>query len=220
MTIRHMHDAPAVSRRDRSERAGARARRRAGVRADGDHPPGLPDQHLGHADLLPDEVGRAREARPQVPGIRGAVRQPHHAADGRPPGRPRHLCRPVVPDRPRQGRPRRHRADRICRQDRAGRDPQGPQHHQSVADLKGKKIANQVGSSVGNVFVDTIGPKFGAAQSRLPGSPDERQRHGRRHGGQDRRRHGQCRALQRDRRRRRHRRSRSWISPASTACRC
>ena len=31
----------------------------------------------------------------------------------------------------------------------------------SVADLKGKKIANQVGSSVGNVFVDTIGPKFG-----------------------------------------------------------
>jgi NitT/TauT family transport system substrate-binding protein len=31
----------------------------------------------------------------------------------------------------------------------------------SVADLKGKKIANQVGSSVVNVFVDTIGPKFG-----------------------------------------------------------
>jgi ABC-type nitrate/sulfonate/bicarbonate transport system substrate-binding protein len=31
----------------------------------------------------------------------------------------------------------------------------------SVAGLKGKKVANQVGSSVGNVFVDTIGPKFG-----------------------------------------------------------
>jgi ABC-type nitrate/sulfonate/bicarbonate transport system substrate-binding protein len=31
----------------------------------------------------------------------------------------------------------------------------------SVAGLKGKKIANQVGSSVGNVFVDTIGPKHG-----------------------------------------------------------
>jgi ABC-type nitrate/sulfonate/bicarbonate transport system substrate-binding protein len=31
----------------------------------------------------------------------------------------------------------------------------------SVADLKGKKIANQTGSSVGNVFVDTIGPKHG-----------------------------------------------------------
>jgi sulfonate transport system substrate-binding protein len=31
----------------------------------------------------------------------------------------------------------------------------------SVAGLKGKKIANQVGSSVANVFVDTIGPKFG-----------------------------------------------------------
>src|SRR4029078_6664399 len=31
----------------------------------------------------------------------------------------------------------------------------------SVNGLKGKKIANQVGSSVGNVFVDTIGPKYG-----------------------------------------------------------
>jgi ABC-type nitrate/sulfonate/bicarbonate transport system substrate-binding protein len=31
----------------------------------------------------------------------------------------------------------------------------------SVADLKGKKVANQVGSSTGNIFVDTIGPKFG-----------------------------------------------------------
>lgn len=31
----------------------------------------------------------------------------------------------------------------------------------SVAGLKGKKVANQVGSSVGNVFVDTIGPKYG-----------------------------------------------------------
>ena len=75
----------------------------------------------------------------------------------------------------------------------------------SVADLKGKKVANQVGSSVGNVFVDTIGPKYGVRKARLPGNPDERQRHGRRHGGQDRRRHGQCRALQRDRRRRRDR---------------
>jgi ABC-type nitrate/sulfonate/bicarbonate transport system substrate-binding protein len=27
--------------------------------------------------------------------------------------------------------------------------------------LKGKKVANQVGSSVGNVFVDTIAPKYG-----------------------------------------------------------
>ena len=31
----------------------------------------------------------------------------------------------------------------------------------TVAGLKGKKVANQVGSSVANVFVDTIGPKFG-----------------------------------------------------------
>jgi NitT/TauT family transport system substrate-binding protein len=31
----------------------------------------------------------------------------------------------------------------------------------SVADLKGKKIANQTGSSIGNIFVDQIGPKNG-----------------------------------------------------------
>ena len=42
-------------------------------------------------------------------------------------------------------------------------------------------------------------------EGRLPGSPHERERHGGRDGGQDRRRHGQCRALQRDRRSRRDR---------------
>ncbi len=31
----------------------------------------------------------------------------------------------------------------------------------SIADLKGKKIANQTGSSIGNIFVDQIGPKHG-----------------------------------------------------------
>ncbi len=31
----------------------------------------------------------------------------------------------------------------------------------TIEALKGKKIANQVGSSVGNVFVDTVGPKYG-----------------------------------------------------------
>ena len=31
----------------------------------------------------------------------------------------------------------------------------------TIEGLKGKKIANQVGSSVGNVFVDTVGPKYG-----------------------------------------------------------
>jgi NitT/TauT family transport system substrate-binding protein len=30
-----------------------------------------------------------------------------------------------------------------------------------LEDLKGKKIANQTGSSVGNVFVDTVGPRHG-----------------------------------------------------------
>jgi ABC-type nitrate/sulfonate/bicarbonate transport system substrate-binding protein len=31
----------------------------------------------------------------------------------------------------------------------------------TVAGLKGRKVANQVGSSVGNVFVDSVGPKYG-----------------------------------------------------------
>ena len=43
------------------------------------------------------------------------------------------------------------------------------------------------------------------AQGRLPGNPHERERHGGGDGGQDRGRHGQCRALQRDRGSRRHR---------------
>lgn len=35
----------------------------------------------------------------------------------------------------------------------------------SIAELKGKKIANQTGSSIGNVFVDQIAPKAGLAKS-------------------------------------------------------
>src|SRR5262244_2848073 len=34
-----------------------------------------------------------------------------------------------------------------------------------VSELKGLKVANQTGSSVGNIFVDTIGPKFGVRKS-------------------------------------------------------
>ena len=38
---------------------------------------------------------------------------------------------------------------------------QGPRHHQDVEQLKGKKIANQTGSSIGNIFVDQVGPANG-----------------------------------------------------------
>ena len=64
-----------------------------------------------------------------------------------------------------------------------------------VEDLNGRKIANQTGSSIGNVFVDTIMPQHGLQQGRLPGSPHGREQHGGRAGRQDGRRHGQCRAL-------------------------
>ena len=67
--------------------------RRSGARARA-HPPGLSDQHLGHADLLPAQVRPPGEARYQVPGVRGAVRQPHHAADGGAPGGHGNLRRP------------------------------------------------------------------------------------------------------------------------------
>ena len=65
----------------------------------------------------------------------------------------------------------------------------------TVEQLRGKKVANQTGSSTGNIFVDQIAAKAGPEEGRLPGNPHERERHGRRHGGQDRGRHGQCRAL-------------------------
>ena len=64
-----------------------------------------------------------------------------------------------------------------------------------VEDLRGLKIANQTGSSVGNVFVDTIGPQHGLEERRLPRSPHGREQYGRGACRQDRRRHGQCRAL-------------------------
>ena len=71
--------------------------------------------------------------------------------------------------------------------------------------LKGKKIANQTGSSIGNIFVDQVAARERPEEGRLPGSAHERQRHDRGDGGQDRRRHGQHRALQRHHRGRRHR---------------
>jgi ABC-type proline/glycine betaine transport system ATPase subunit len=62
-----------------------------------------------------------------------ALRQSHHAADGGAAGRSRHLCGALVHPRPRQGRPRRDRADRACRQDRACGGAQGFQPHQDRA---------------------------------------------------------------------------------------
>ncbi len=51
----------------------------------------------------------------------------------------------------------------------------------TVADLKGKKVANQSGSSTGNIFVDQIATKAGPAQGRLPGNQDGRKQHAGRH---------------------------------------
>ena len=123
---------PSLSGGDRRRRTCGRSWRAARGGA-GNSAAGLPDQHVGHADLLSAALRTAGKARRQIRGIRRAVRQPHDAADGGAPGRHGHLCRPVVRHRPRQRRPGRHRHDRICRQDRARDGAQGPQHHQGRA---------------------------------------------------------------------------------------
>ena len=64
-----------------------------------------------------------------------------------------------------------------------------------LEQLKGMKIANQVGSSIGNIFVDQVLQDAGVKKSRLPGSEDECQRHGCRDGGKVGRRHDQYRTL-------------------------
>ena len=74
-----------------------------------------------------------------------------------------------------------------------------------VEQLKGLKIANQTGSSVGNIFVDQIAPQARPEEGRLPGSAHGREQHDHGDVGEDRRRDGECRALQRDRRSRRPR---------------
>ena len=38
-----------------------------------------------------------------------------------------------------------------------GDGPQGPRHHQDSSNCAGKKVANQTGSSIGNIFVDQLG---------------------------------------------------------------
>ena len=171
---------------------------RSARRGAGDGAAGLPDQHVGHADLLPAALRPAGEARRQVRGIRGAVRQPHHAADGGAPGRHGHLCRPVLRHRPRQRRPGRHRHDRICRQDRARDGAQGSRHHQGRA-AQGPE-GRQPDRLVDRQHLRRPDRHQGRPEEgRLPGNPHERERHGGRHGRQDRRRHVQCRALQRHR---------------------
>jgi len=123
----HRDHPPPMPRHRRRRRA--RRRGRAPGLCAGDHSAGLPDQHLGHADLLPHALGPLGEARHQVRGVSGPVRQSHHAADGGAPGRRRHLCRAVDDPRQRQGRPRRHRPDRICRTHHPADGAQGPRHH-------------------------------------------------------------------------------------------
>src|ERR1700726_2715856 len=74
-----------------------------------------------------------------------------------------------------------------------------------VEELRGLKIANQTGSSVGNVFVDTIMPQHGLKK----GDYQEVRMDVKNMGGgprpKDGRRHGERRAVQCHRRRRRHR---------------
>ena len=104
--------------------------------------------------------------------------------------------------------------DRICRQDRADRDPARTSTSPRSSELKGQKVANQTGSSVGNIFVDIIAPNAGLKKGDFQEVRMNVNDMVAAHGGQDRRRHGQRRALQRDRGGRRASAPRSWISPS------
>src|SRR6266851_2803112 len=143
----------------RGKRAGAGAAGAASLGA-GDDPAGLSNQYLGHADLLSAQIGSAREARPQVRGIRRALRQSHHAADGGAAGGLGHLCRAVLHHRPRQGG-----LVVIAQIEQVGRTAQVVTRKDlnltQVSELKGRKVANQTGSSVGNIFTDVIAPAAG-----------------------------------------------------------
>ncbi len=66
---------------------------------------------------------------------------------------------------------------------RARDGTQGPKPH-NVEQLKGLKVANQTGSSTGNIFVDRLRPGW-IEEGRLSGNPDERERHGGGHGSQN-----------------------------------
>ena len=106
----------AINRRQFLAAAGAGAlaaglRAAAPAAARDDHPPGLPDQHLGHADLLPAASRALLEKR----GIKieefavpsGNLTMQQMVARQVDMGT---YAGPVVHPRPRQGRPRRHRA--------------------------------------------------------------------------------------------------------------
>ena len=74
-----------------------------------------------------------------------------------------------------------------------------------VEQLKGLKVANQTGSSVGNIFVDQIAPAAGLKKGDYQEVRMDVNNMVAAHGRQDRRRHGQRRALQCHRRGRRAR---------------
>ena len=221
MTIEQGHDPPALSGGDRRRRAGGAALACApALGADAPIRQGYQTNMWGMPTYYLLRSGAAGEARHQVRGIRRAVRQPHHAADGGAPGRPGHLCRALASS----SATTKAAWSRIAMIEYVGKTARVMARKDlgltKVEQLKGLKVANQTGSSTGNIFVDQIATKRRPEERRLPGSPHGRERHGRRHGRQDRGRHGQCRALQRDRRSRRPRQHAHGLLRRSTRCRC
>ena len=195
--------------------------RAAGVCAQDDYPPGLPDQHVGHAHLLSAALRSARKARDQVRGVRGAVRQSHHAADGGAAGRHGHLCRSVL----HPSATTRAAWSAIAMIENVGKTARVMARKDlnitKVEQLKGLED-RQPDRLLDRQHLRRSDRDHGRPEEgRLSGSPHERERHGGRNGRQDRGRHGQCRALQRHRRSRRHRQHRSSdFSTTSTRCRC
>ena len=176
------------------------------ARASGHHPPGLPDQHVGHAHLLPAALGPAREARasssrssPCPPATSPCSRWWRARSTSAP------MPAPPSSSATTRAASSASPSDRARRPHRARHGAQGPQPHARSSDLKGKKIANQTGSSIGNIFVDQIAPGAGLKKGDYQEVRMDVNDMVAAMVGQDRRRHGQRRALQRHRRGRRHR---------------
>ena len=89
-----------------------------------------------------------------------------------------------------------------------------------MEQLKGKKIANQTGSSIGNIFVDQVGPANGLKKGDFQEVRMDVNNMMAAMSVQDRGCHDQRRALQRHRRKPKGSAPSSWTCRNTTRCRC
>ena len=159
MTSKRRINTPPLSGGERRRRAGAGLRHAAG-RSAGNRAAGLPNQYVGHADLLPAALRVIGKARREIRGIRvlsgnltmqqmvarqvdmGTYAGPSFAIGHDKGGL---LAIAMIEYVGKTARVMARKDLNISK----------------VEQLKGLKVANQTGSSTGNIFVDQIAPKAG-----------------------------------------------------------